>query len=170
MCVILGVDFLDSSHLEVCKGAWHLFVKCPGRFLLALQEPTCQSPTAVCASRSCGIGQDSGHVGPVAAEVPAQAATTVTPGPGAKLATQEGSSPGVLSAFSQDRTPMGTPDKVRPVTHPPEIQEGVYHGGMAVGATSPVSLSTLCLPPSPTQVALVTDPTREAACVALDLS
>lgn len=32
---------------------------------------------------------------------PAQAATTVTPGPGAKLATQEGSSPGVLSAFSR---------------------------------------------------------------------
>lgn len=101
---------------------------------------------------------------------PAQAATTVTPGPGAKLATQQGSSPSVQSAFSQDRTPTGMPDKVRPVTHPPETQEGVYHGGRAVGAARPVSLSTLCLPPSPTQVALVTDPTREAACVGLDLS
>lgn len=81
MCVILGVDFLDSSHLEVCKGAWHLFVKCPGRFLLALQEPTCQSPTAVCASRSCGAGHDSGRVGPVAAEVPCSGSHDSDSGP-----------------------------------------------------------------------------------------
>lgn len=167
MCVILGVDFLDSSHLEVCKGAWHLFVKCPGRFLLALQEPTCQSPTAVCASRSCGAGHDSGRVGPVAAEVPCSGSHDSDSGPW----SQTGHSRGQQSRCPVSRQDTDrTPDKVRPVTHPPETQQCVYHGGRAVGAARPVSLSTLCLPPSPTQVALVTDPTREAACVALDLS